>query len=103
MNWHQHLKQVNRFKEELKSRLPQGEYAMIQDEMYCTYATIHNGKGGLNPRQRYMNKMIFFRSGDNFKVTRSVARTDPNYQDEKYIELLLDIVNLAWQRAMNSD
>ena len=33
------------------------------------------------------------------RLTEVIARTDPNYQDDEYIEVILDIANLAWGKA----
>lgn len=102
--WDKRHAAVEKFKELLKERLPEGEEAMVNIEFsHGGHVTIHNGKGGINPRQRYLNKVTLWSQG---KVTdrvwatrRAVARTDPNYTDKDYLLYLANIVNMAWADA----
>ena len=93
---------MEKFKELLKQMLPDGESAHVQGSIRQTawmYITVHNGKGALSKRQRFMNKVTFVKAGDRLSTVKVVARTDENYQDKSYIELLKDIVSLAYTKA----
>lgn len=86
-----------RFREEIIDNLPEGESVMVVDN---SHIVVHNGKGGLNKRQRFINKLTFNRMhGRLFCLSKKVARTDPNYADDKYVKNIERILEDAFDKV----
>ncbi len=99
---------IEAFKKLLKERLPEGEFSMAQlstGNYSDGYLVIHNGKGGLSKRSRFLNKALFNKQGWDALFTPAfagVARTDPNYKDPAYLGKLLEIINTTWKEAIDA-
>ena len=90
------------FKARLKELLPEGEMSMVHHR----HVIVHNSKGGLDPKMRFINKIRFSNWpswGNEWGLGNVTTRTDLNYQDNEYLAMIERIVNQAWEETRPKD
>ena len=99
--WHERLAHYSRVIDRVKLLVPASEEVRGNFGYSGIMVIIHNGKGGIKPNQHWLNKLTF--CVDNWgKVSlhKQVARTDPNYIDQDYVNKLAVIVEESWQDTL---